>query len=104
MKVNRHAAISLVALTQRMPVAASLVMKRLGEEPERNSAAIITCRMTMALGHRSDATSSNGDTVVTIARKGVIVTAMLRRSWNQAFTPEALRVDEVIDWTKDWAA
>ena len=38
---------------------------------------------------------SNGDTVVVIVRGGEVTTVMLRRSWNQPFTPEALGVDRV---------
>jgi len=42
-----------------------------------------------------DGSGSNGDTVVVIVRGGEVTTVMLRRSWNQPFTPEALNVDRV---------
>lgn len=38
---------------------------------------------------------SNGDQVIVIARDGSVETVMLRRSWNQPFTPSALGVDTV---------
>lgn len=36
---------------------------------------------------------SNGDMLVVIVRDGSVETVMLRRSWNQPFTAEALGVD-----------
>jgi hypothetical protein len=39
---------------------------------------------------------SNGDQLVVIARGGEVHTVMLRRSWNQPFTPAALNVDKVV--------
>ena len=96
MKIHPHAAASLVALTQDMPVPASVIMARLrAMDPPGGSCAIEVCRMTIARGSSS---SSNGDAVVVIVRNGVVRTAMLRRSWNQPFTPARLRVDEVARW------
>lgn len=42
------------------------------------------------VGYADD--GSNGDRVVVIARDGSVETVMLRRSWNQPFTPAALSV------------
>lgn len=99
MKVARHAEVTLVALTDAMPVPASVIVNRLKNmEAPAGSVALEVARMTIALGDRQ---SSNGDSVVVIVREGVARTAMLRRSWNQPFTPERLRVDEVARWT--WA-
>ena len=96
MKVSRHAEVTLVALSGSMPVPASVILDSLRRmDPPAGSAAVEVCRMTMARGTRS---SSNGDSVVVVIRKGEVVTAMLRRSWNQPFTPERLRVDEVASW------
>jgi hypothetical protein len=85
-----------VALTQRMPVPASAVIARLRAMPDPSSSvAIEVCRLQCAVG---DPASSNGDSVVVIARNGMVITAMLRRSWNQPFNAAALRVDEVQTW------
>lgn len=43
----------------------------------------------------TDASGSNGDSVVVIARGGEVTTVMLRRSWSQSFTPASLGVDRV---------
>lgn len=95
MNVHRHAEKSLVALTQRMPVPASVILARLREMPATSSSvAIEVCRLQYPVG---DASSSNGDSVIVIARDGMVITAMLRRSW-QPFNPAALRVDEVQSW------
>lgn len=100
MIVHRHAAKALVALTQRMPVPASVVIARLeSTEAPDGSLAIEVCRLKFAVGN---STSSNGDSVVVIVRDGTVVTAMLRRSWNQPFNPAALRVDEVTSWRWTW--
>lgn len=93
MRVNRHAEVALVALSGKMPVPASVILSDLRKmDPPIGTAALEVCQMTMAHGA---AGSSNGDSVVVIVRDGAAVTAMLRRSWNQPFTPEALRVDSV---------
>lgn len=42
-----------------------------------------------------DNDGSNGDRVVVIARGGEVTTVMLRRSFDQPWTPEALSVDRV---------
>jgi hypothetical protein len=98
MKVRRHAEVALVALTQDMPVPASVILHHLRRmEAPPTSAALEVCRMTMAIGDRARE-QSNGDQVVVIIREGVVVTAMLRRSWGQPFTPEALRVEAVMRW------
>lgn len=49
----------------------------------------------------TDDFSSNGDLVILIVRNNFPVTIMLRRSWNQPLTPEALDVREIIFW--DWS-
>lgn len=100
MIVHRHAEASLVALSQKMPQPASAILARLRAEqwPEGHSAAVIVARLGVAYGSRNE--GSNGDTVVVIVRDNIAITAMLRRSWNQEFTPEVLRVNEVIDWTQ----
>jgi hypothetical protein len=96
MNVRRHAEVTLVALNGKMPVPASVILSNLRKmEAPTGSAALEVCRMTMARGDRA---TSNGDSVVVIIRAGEVVTAMLRRSWNQPFTPERLRVDEVVSW------
>ena len=96
MRVGGHAKRSLVALTGHLPVPASVIIKRLETEatPE-GSLAIEVCRLQSPIG-KGD--SSNGDSVVVIIRGGEAITAMLRRSWNQPFNPEALRVDAVTTW------
>jgi len=95
MKVRRHAEVALVALTQDMPVPASVILHHLRRmEAPPTSAALEVCRMTIAHG----GVESNGDMVVVIIRDGEVITAMLRRSWNQPFTPEALRVEAVMRW------
>lgn len=102
MLVHRHAEIALVALTQKMPVPASIIIERLKNTPAPElDIAFVVCQMTMAHG-RPFIDGSNGDTVVVISRGGVAVTAMLRRSWNQAFTADVLRVDEVISWKEQY--
>src|SRR4051812_1120967 len=100
MKVQRHAAVSLIALTRHLPVPASVIIKRLLEEevPNDGSFAFEVCRIAMPVGTPD---SSNGDSVVVIVRHGVAITAMLRRSWNQPFTARALRVDGLTVWTWD---
>lgn len=44
----------------------------------------------------TDDNQSNGDLVVLIVRNNFPVTIMLRRSWNQPLTPDALDVREII--------
>lgn len=98
MLVHRHAEKALVALTQKLPEPASVILARLRAEPAPNtSVALEVCRMTMAHGDRG-AGGSNGDMVVAIIRDGIVITVMLRRSWNQAFDPETLRVERVASW------
>jgi len=100
MIVNRHCEKALVALNARMPVPASVILARLRETPApSSSAALEVCRLQYALGSSS---SSNGDAVVVIVREGAAITAMLRRSWCQPFTPKALRVEAVQSW--QWEA
>jgi hypothetical protein len=96
--VHRHVEITLVALTQKMPEPASVILARLRAMPEpTESMAIEVCRMTIPRGTPD---ASNGDSVVVICRSGMAITAMLRRSWNQPFTPEKLRVDKVESWCR----
>ena len=45
-----------------------------------------------------DDKSSNGDLVLLIVRNNFPVTIMLRRSWNQPLTKEALDVREIRFW------
>jgi hypothetical protein len=102
MKVHRHAEKALIAMGGRMPMPASAVIARLKDEPEPTSSlALEVCRLQFAVGASS---SSNGDSVVVIIRGGTVITAMLRRSWNQPFTPAALRVDEVASWETEGVA
>lgn len=98
MIVHRHAENSLIALGRKMPVPASAIIDRLRKmEAPKNSVALEVCRMTMAHGAR-ELGGTNGDSVVVIIRDGEVITAMLRRSWNQAFDPATLRVEEVQSW------
>ncbi len=102
MNINAHAERALVALTQKMPVPASVIIHRLKQmEAPKNSVAIEVCRMTMSRGFRDEG-ASNGDSVVVIIREGKVITTMLRRSWNQSFDPGVLRVDEFISWKEQW--
>lgn len=97
MIVHRHAEKALVALTQKMPMPASVIIERLrAMEAPKVSVALEVCRMTMAHGRPHE--SSNGDSVLVIIRGGMAITAMLRRSWNQSFDPAVLRVDEFVSW------
>jgi hypothetical protein len=102
-KVHRHAEKALIAMGGRMPMPASAVIARLKDQPEPTSSslALEVCRLQFAVGASS---SSNGDSVVVIIRGGTVITAMLRRSWNQPFTPAALRVDEVSSWETEGVA
>ena len=94
MRVGKHARNSLVALTGDLPVPASVIIRRLERTiAPPQSIAIEVARLQLPLGTPD---SSNGDQVIVIVRKGEVKTAMLRRSWNQPFTPEALRVDECV--------
>ena len=97
MIVTRHAESMLIALGPRLPVPASVIIDRLRNtaDPEKQ-VAIEVCRLQFAYG--SSELGSNGDSVVVIVRNGEVITAMLRRSWAQQFTPEALRVQEVQSW------
>lgn len=103
MIVHRHAEKALVAMTQKMPVPASVVLAQLRAMPAlppgRSRAMVMPLgrRLGEWSGDRNDR-QSNGDTVVIIQRDEIAITAMLRRSWDQQFTPEVLRVDEVIEW------
>lgn len=102
MRVNRHCEKALLALDSRMPVPASVILARLREAPEpASSMALEVARLQWALGTPD---SSNGDTVVVIVRDGKAITAMLRRSWSQPFTPASLRVEAVATWQWKWHA
>jgi hypothetical protein len=59
-----------------------------------DNVAIEVARFTEA--RHDPETGSNGDQVVVIAVEGSVETVMLRRSWNQPFTPKALDVDRCI--------
>lgn len=103
MIVSRHAEVSLVALSGKMPIPASVIIDRLrNTESPTVDTALEVCRMTMSRGDR--VTSSNGDSVVAIIRHGKVWTIMLRRSWNQPFNPKALRVEAVARWEWEVAA
>jgi len=94
--VNRHCEQALLALNPRMPVPSSRVIDLLRKQPAPpSSLALEVCRLQYAYG---EPTSSNGNSVIVIIREGVAVTAMLRRAYNQPFTPEALRVDAIQSW------
>jgi hypothetical protein len=102
MKISRHAEVSLVAMTGSLPVPASAIIERLSKTPApEGRVALEVCRMTIPRGTPE---GTNGDSVVVIIRDGIVVTAMLRRSWNQRFDPEALRVDRVLSWHEEKAA
>lgn len=105
MKVKTHARTALIALTQKMPVPAAVIIERLEKmEAPEHSVALEVCQMTMSHGSASKHAdrSSNGDSVIVIIRDGVVLTAMLRRSWNQEWTPAALRVSTIATWKDDW--
>lgn len=103
MRVSYHAEDALVALTQRMPVPASVIIARLRAEPAPDhSIALEVCRLQYAVGEPH--IGSNGDSVVVIIRNGRVKTAMLRRSYNQSFDPAVLRVDEFRTWKDEWHA
>lgn len=98
MLVHRHAEAALVAMQGRLPLPASVYLARLRQmETEPNEhIALEVARLQYAHGSRDRGT--NGDMVVAIIREQQVITVMLRRSWNQAFTPEVLRVDRVMSW------
>lgn len=99
MLIHRHAEKALVALGQKMPVPASAMIQRLKEAPApEEDTAIELCRLQYAHGPIHQPTGTNGDQVVAVVRGGAVVTIMLRRSWSQPFTPDALRVQEVRTW------
>jgi hypothetical protein len=98
MRLNRHAEKALVALDRRIPGGSAKIIARLRAEEPASSKAIEVCRLQWTFGC-AESGGTNGNSLVVIARDGVIVTAMLRRSWNQPFTPEAMRVDAVERWT-----
>jgi hypothetical protein len=101
--VHAHAEKALIALTQRMPVPASVIIDRLKKmEAPTKSVALEVCRMTIAQGKRSTG-GSNGDSVLVIIREGKVITTMLRRSWDQSFSPSVLRVDEFQSWKEQWS-
>lgn len=103
MRVTRHAETMLVALGPRLPVPASVIIAQLREaKAPSKTTAIEVCRLQYAFGS-SDSGGSNGDSVVVIVRDGEVITAMLRRSWAQQFTPAALRVEEVVSWREQVA-
>ena len=117
MRVTRHAEEALVALTGRLPMPASVIVNRLRQmDPPAGSQALMVASIAMWAGDlnpKGDKNQwpSNGDMVVVIVKEGAAITAMLRRSWNQPFTPAAFKppVDEVVRWAwdadrKEWTA
>lgn len=99
MNVHRHAEKSLVALGHKLPVPASVLIQRLREAPApEKDTAIELCRLQFAHGPVHEEFGTNGDSLVVVVRGGNVLTAMLRRSWSQPFTPDALRVEEVVAW------
>ena len=99
MLVHRHAEKTLIALGAKTPVPASVMIQRLKEAPApKNDTAIELCRLSFAHGPIHQPTGTNGDQVVAVVRGGAVITVMLRRSWSQPFTPDALRVQEVTSW------
>lgn len=100
--VSPHAERSLIALTQKLPVPASVLLRRLRQtEAPLHSVALEICRLKFAHGVPHE--TSNGDSVVAIIRFGEVVTVMLRRSYNESFEPGILRVDEFVTWKGDYA-
>ena len=95
MEVYRHAEHSLIALTGKMPVPASVVIQRMKQSKLTEHVAIVVCRMTMSHGRRNVGT--RGDTVVAIARDGKVITVMLRYG-HQSFDPVVLGVDYIAEW------
>lgn len=88
MNVHRHAEKSLIALGDRLPAPASVIIDRLKnmEAPDADHVALV-------IGN-CNPEGSNGDTVVAIVREGNVITVMLRWS-HQQFTPGVLRVERV---------
>ena len=60
--------------------------------------AVVLDKLNKPIPYTGDM-SSNGDLVILIVRNRFPVTIMLRRSWNQPLTNEALDVREII-WRK----
>lgn len=65
----------------------------------RKDTAVILCHLDRVNYVRDGYIGSNGDLVILIVRNYRPVTIMFRRS-NQPLTPDALRVNEVIDRSK----
>ena len=99
MIVHRHAEKSLVAMSGKLPHPASVYIQRLRDEPApEKDTAIELCQLKFALGPVHEETGTNGNSLVVIIRGGHVLTAFLRRTWNQPFTPDAMRVEEVQSW------
>lgn len=99
MIVHRHAEKSLVALGAKLPVPASVIIARLRAEPDpAHDTAIELCQLSFAHGPVHEPTGTNGNSVVAICRGGRVLTVFLRRTWNQPFTPEKMRVEECVSW------
>jgi hypothetical protein len=102
MRVSRHAEQALVGLNDRLPIPASVVIERLRSTPDpKEDVAIEIVRLQFAHGDPDYGT--HGDSLVVVVRldptgEGVVTTAMLRKSWAQAFTPAAFSVKEVTSW------
>jgi len=90
MLVSRHAKVRLFERLTAQP--ALRVIARLEAMAGTCDAVAIEVHR---FAHRTTADGSNGDAVVVIAREGTVETVMLRRSWNQPFTPSALGVDRI---------
>lgn len=106
MRVTEHAEKALLALGPNLPMPASVIVNRLRKTPapDGTTAALEVATLQSLRGDLNPVLSSrnsNGDTVVVIVRSGAAITAMLRRSWNQPFTPEAFGVEAVVRWR--WA-
>jgi hypothetical protein len=97
MLVHRHAEKSLVALTQKLPVPASVIINTLQRAPEPTKKLAVT--LSLGQSHGVPFQGSNGDTLVLIIADGMTITAYLRRSV-QSFDPATLRVDHVITWAE----
>lgn len=99
MIVHRHAEKSLVALGGKLPVPASVLIQRLREHPApEKDTAIELCQLEFAYGPVHEATGTNGNSLVAIVRGGRVLTVFLRRTWNQPFTPDRMRVKECVSW------
>ena len=99
MIVHRHAEVTLIALSAKLPRPASVYLQRLREmeAPEKDT-AIELCQLEFAYGPVHEEFGTNGNSLRVIIRGGHVITAFLSRTWNQPPTPEALRVQEVQSW------